>query len=102
MSLATDLEDEMIVPGPPMGDMFHDQFRRCEDELNERGFVIERGSCAHDLARGVLLEELQSEDGPFPPDWPASIFPEDNEEGGGDDAELVVNWGDNLLVAADG
>ncbi len=38
----------------PSGDLVFDQYRRCVE------------SCTHDLARGVLLAELQGkEDGPY-------------------------------------
>ena len=36
-------------------DVVHDPYRRCEDQ------------CNHDLARGILVSELLSGDGPHPP-----------------------------------
>jgi hypothetical protein len=36
-------------------DVIHDPYRRCEEQ------------CNHDLARGVLVEDLLSGDGPHPP-----------------------------------
>lgn len=36
-------------------DVVHDPYRRCEEQ------------CNHDLARGVLVEDLLSGDGPHPP-----------------------------------
>jgi len=36
-------------------DVVHDPYRRCEDQ------------CNHDLARGILVSDLLSGDGPHPP-----------------------------------